>query len=146
MEKQPKDERLEMYGEEQESEKAMKKSGTTSSMAESLKKAVSEMLVLCLLDEREMYVSELIDQMEARSDGTFAIAYPYALLLRLEKFGYALETHKRTAPDGRRRQYFGITEDGREYLRELVKVYSILDDGVQRILRSSPNYGVQFEI
>ena len=131
--------------ERQEGERS-KKSGTTSSMAESLKKAVSEMLVLCLLDEREMYVSELIEQMEERSDGTFAIAYPYALLLRLEKFGYALETGKRIAPDGRRRQYFGITEDGREYLEELVKVYSVLDDGVRQILRTSPKNGEQFQI
>ena len=131
--------------ERQEGERS-KKSGTTSSMAESLKKAVSEMLVLCLLDEREMYVSELIEQMEERSDGTFAIAYPYALLLRLEKFGYALETGKRIAPDGRRRQYFGITEDGREYLEELVKVYSVLDDGVRQILRTSHKNGEQFQI
>ena len=132
--------------ERQEEGKVTTKSGTALSMAESLKKAVSEMLVLCLLDEREMYVNELIEQMEARSTGAFVISYPYALLLRLEKFGYALETGKRIAPDGRRRQYFGITEDGREYLQELVKTYVELDDGVRTILRISPKNGEQFQI
>lgn len=117
------------------------KSGTIVSMEENLKKAVSEMLVLSLLREKDMYVNEMLDQMAERSQDVYVITFPYALLYRLERFGYLGEVGKRIAEDGRRRQYYQITDKGREYLVGLTENYERLSAGIHRILQpaSEPN-------
>ena len=50
------------------------RSGSVQGLEENLKKAVSEMLVLFLLNEREMYIGEIPDELERRSDGKFHIS------------------------------------------------------------------------
>ncbi len=105
-------------------------------MEENLKKALSEMLVLALLHERDYYALELAPAIMERSGGTIAIAFPYAILYRMIEQKYIQELPKRIAPDGRRRQYFGITEAGREYFQKLWSVYRTFAAGVDRLVGS----------
>ena len=113
---------------------ATPKSGSSQGMEDNLKKAVTEMLVLTLLKGEDMYAGQILESMERRSGGALNIVFPYAVLYRLISNGYILEAYKKTAPDGRRRQYYQITEQGREYLGELQDVYTRFTGGVDRVL------------
>lgn len=122
-------------------EQAPGKSGTTGGIEENLKKAVSELLVLSLLSERDMHINELMEAISTRSEEVYSLVFPYALLYRLERFGYLLEAGKRTAADGRRRQYFSITEQGRAYLSQLSANYDRMTRAVQTILHPQAEEG-----
>ncbi len=99
-------------------------------MEENLKKALSELLVLALLHQRERYALEISDAMEQYSGGAVSITFPYAILYRMIDQGYIAELPKRIAPDGRRRQYYGITDAGRAYFRQNWKIYQEFTAGV----------------
>ena len=108
--------------------------GSAAGMEENLKKALFEMLVLRLLSERDCPVSEITEAISVRSGGALNIVFPYALLYRLTGYGYIYESGKNIAPDGRKRQYFRITDAGRQYLDELLCVYRRCIGGVERFL------------
>lgn len=103
-------------------------------MEENLKKALSEMLVLALLHERDYYALELASAITERSGGAIAITFPYSILYRMIEQQYIRELPKRIAPDGRRRQYFGITETGRDYFQKLWSIYKTFTAGVDRLI------------
>ena len=103
---------------------AILKSGTAAGLEENFKKTVSEMLLLSLLNEKEMYVGEITKAMEQRSGGTYTISYPYAIIYRMSKLKYISEIGRRNADDGRLRQFYGITDSGKEYLGELMETYT----------------------
>ena len=88
------------------------RSSSSQGMEENLKKAVIEMLVMLLLDEEDMHSIQISQTLEERADETLNLSFPYALLYRLIECGYIREAYKKNAPDGRRRQYYQITEEG----------------------------------
>ena len=110
------------------------------SLEENLKKALTELLVLFLLNEKEHYIGELSEALRQRSGGVLEIVFPYGAIYRLESEGYITETGKRIAPDGRRRQYVGITELGREYLTSLLISYRQFIGGVDAILKGEDSH------
>lgn len=103
-------------------------------MEENLKKALSELLVLALLHERDHHARELSAAILERSGGAISLTFPYAILYRMIEQGNIQELPKRIAPDGRRRQYFGITEAGRTHFRDILAVYRTFTDGVDRLI------------
>ena len=74
-------------------------------------------LVLTILSEGENYGYPIIKRIRelsgAQFDWTDAMVYP--LFHRLGRLGY-LKTEWRTLPEGRRRKYYAITEDGKAAL------------------------------
>lgn len=114
---------------------ALPKSGSSQGMEDNLKKAVTEMLVLALLREEDMYAAQITQTLEERSGGVLNIVFPYSVLYRLINFGYIVEAYKKVAPDGRRRQYYQITKAGRSYGRELVDLYQRFSGGIQQLLK-----------
>ena len=76
-------------------------------------------LVLAILAEGESYGYAILKRVRALSGGelewTDGMLYP--LLHRLERLGH-VTTEWRTPPEGRRRKYYVITEDGRAALAE----------------------------
>lgn len=112
----------------------MENSRTAASMEENLKKALVEMLVLALLHQREYYPSELMQALTDYSGGAVNISFPYAILYRMIEQGYIQERPKRKSPDGRRRQYYGITQTGRRYFQENWQVYKAFTAGVDRLV------------
>lgn len=113
------------------------RSGSLAGTENNFKKAVTELLVLFLLNEREMYINEITAELSRRSEEQFQIVFPYAVIYRMVRFGYISETRKQKAPDGRLRQYYGITEEGASYLHDLLAFYIRFSDGVSKILDSA---------
>ena len=107
-----------------------------SSLEDNLKKALTELLVLKLLSQREYYIGELTQALCQRSGRILSIVFPYGAIYRMTRSGYIVESKKRNAPDGRLRQYYRITDTGREYLAQLLEIYRQFTKGVDSILTS----------
>lgn len=103
-------------------------------MEDNLKRAVTEMLVLNLLDRQDMHAPQIMKSLEEESGGALTLVSPYMLFYRLIENGYIIEAYKKTALDGRRRQYYQITEAGRRYLAELISAYHRIIEGVELLL------------
>lgn len=99
-----------------------------------LKKALTEMLILYLFGEGEHYIGELSPILQERSRGALNLVFPYAAIYRMTQAGYLEEIKKRVAPDGRLRQYYQITDEGRVYLKEMVTAYHVFFEGIHHIL------------
>lgn len=110
-------------------------------MEENLKKALTEMLALQLFSEEERYIGELPELIEARSRGDLTIVFPYAAFYRLYKAGLITEKKKRSAPDGRLRQYYAITDKGREYLSSLFVIYKRVIRAAERVVHPEQEQG-----
>lgn len=104
-------------------------------MEENLKKAVTEMLVLVLLSQEDMHSAQIMQTLAERSENRLSIVFPYAVLYRLIDRGYIWEAYKKIAPDGRRRQYYQITAQGRDHLAALNTIYRRFIGGVDLLLR-----------
>ena len=76
-------------------------------------------LVLAILADGESYGYAILKRVRALSGGeiewTDGMLYP--LLHRLRRLGY-VTTEWRTSPEGRRRQYYVVTDDGRTALAD----------------------------
>lgn len=117
------------------------KGGSGPGLEDNLKKAVTEMLVLSLLEREDMYAIQLTQELEQQSGGAINIVFPYSALYRLISAGYIIEAYKKNAPDGRRRQYFQITEEGRAYVRGLREIYRRFSGGVELLLTGGEVHG-----
>lgn len=115
-------------------EKQEKKSGTPASIRETLKKAVTEMLVLFVLRQKAMYTYEMMQAIERMSEGEITFNTLYQAIYRLKGFQYIQEEEKMLSEENRVRIYFGITEAGRIYLEQLIKEYRSFTGAVDRIL------------
>ena len=115
-------------------EKAAKRSGTPEGFRESLKKATTEMLVLFLLRRRPMYTYEMMNEIEALSQGVITFNTLYLTIHRLQDFGYVEEQGKVVSEDNRARIYFAITPEGEEYLNALIREYPRYTGAVDQIL------------
>lgn len=100
-----------------------------------LKKAVSEMLFLFILSKKDCYISEVMAIVGKLSNGVCNVTYPYAMIYRLESSHLIEESGKRIADDGRRRQFYSITEEGKEYLSQLVNIYSQFISGIDEVFK-----------
>lgn len=103
-------------------------------LEDNLKKALTELLVLHLLAKRDFYIGELTQTLHERSGGALSVVFPYSAIYRLLQAGYIYESEKKVAPDGRRRQYYRITEAGRIYEGQLRNIYTRFTKGVADIL------------
>ena len=112
----------------------MGKGDASISLEENLKKALTELLILRLLSDREYYIGELTASLKEKSHGALSIVFPYGAVYRLQQAGHIRELEKRNAPDGRRRQYYQITDAGRDYLRQLITIYTAFSKGVDAVL------------
>lgn len=110
-------------------------------LEDNFKKAMSELLLLFLLSEKDCYIGELTAALSRRSGNILSMVFPYAAVYRLEQGGYIVEIGKRIAPDGRRRQYLSITDAGRTHLQQLLEGYSRLSQGVSNILEGEKTDG-----
>jgi PadR family transcriptional regulator PadR len=104
-------------------------------LEDNLKKSLTELLILVLLSEQERYIGELSSEIDQRSGGTIHIEFPYAAIYRVSQAGYIIESKKQIAPDGRRRQYYKITESGKVYLTELLETYARFSAAVTDVLK-----------
>lgn len=82
-----------------------------------LMRGAGPVVVLRLLEQREMYGYELVEALERRTDGVLAMGQStlYPLLYNLEAKGL-VRGRWRTADTGRRRKYYAPTSKGTAWL------------------------------
>jgi DNA-binding PadR family transcriptional regulator len=95
-------------------------------------------LVLAILAEGESYGYSILKRVRELSGGelewTDGMLYP--LLHRLLRLGY-VTTEWRTPPEGRRRRYYAITEDGRAALAEQQRQWEAVTRALGDVWRGS---------
>lgn len=103
-----------------------------------LLKGSTGMLILSILDKREMYGYQLIKELERLSEGTFDLKegtlYPILHGMETEKW---LDSYWEMA-DGRKRKYYRITEQGKRQLQEKKQEWRMFSGAVDRVLREGP--------
>ena len=109
------------------------KSGTLAGMRDAMKKATTEMLILFLLRQKEMYVYEMIREMARLTDGVLTFNTLYLAIYRLQEREQIRESERRIV-DGRARAYFSITPKGQEYLQSLMEEYRIMTGAINSLL------------
>jgi PadR family transcriptional regulator PadR len=110
----------------------------TTTLEENLKKALTELLILHLLNIREYFIGEITDTLTDYSNGILNLVFPYSAVYRLQNEGYIADGEKRIASDGRRRQFYRITQQGREYYRQLMDSYRYFIGGINTVLNAEP--------
>lgn len=114
-------------------EESRVRSGTPLGIRESLKKAVTEMLVLFVLQDRPMYTYEISQQLEKLSDKKITFNTLYPAIYRLQGFGYIAE-HESITVDSRVRNYYACTPEGKVYLDSLIKEYQSFTSTIAEIM------------
>ena len=109
-------------------------------LEENLKKALTELLVLHLLSQRDYFIGELTEALKQKSDGVLKLVFPYSAVYRLQEDGYIIEGDKRIAPDGRKRQFYSISPLGRDYYQQLLASYQRFIGGVDMVLNEDSSH------
>ena len=92
-----------------------------------MRKGILEFCILSLINNKEMYVSDLIDELKkGKLDVVEGTLYP--LLTRL-KNGEFLAYRWEESTSGPPRKYYQITEKGKTFLAELQNTWNELKDG-----------------
>ncbi|MBD7911640.1 PadR family transcriptional regulator [Clostridium cibarium] len=100
-----------------------------------LLKGSTVILILSLLDQRPMYGYEMIKEMEVKSEGVFTLKEGtlYPILHSLEAEGM-VECYWTKTDGGRKRKYYKITKNGREYAKEKQKEWKIFRSAVDKVI------------
>jgi PadR family transcriptional regulator PadR len=105
----------------------MKLENTKSQM----RKGVLEYCILRVLEDKPLYVSDIIQNLEKTElflvEGTL-----YPMLIQLKNEGY-LGYHWEESLQGPPRKYYELTEPGKQFLNELGKYWKELVEAVFRI-------------
>jgi PadR family transcriptional regulator, regulatory protein PadR len=93
-------------------------------------------LVLAILAEGESYGYALIKRVRELSQGEleWSDGMLYPLLHRLGRLGY-VTTEWRTPPEGRRRRYYAITDEGRAALGEHRRQWAAVTRALSDVMR-----------
>ena len=99
-----------------------------------MRKGILEFCILSLINDREMYVSDLIDELKkGKLDVVEGTLYP--LLTRL-KNGEFLTYRWEESTSGPPRKYYQITEKGKTFLTELQSTWNELTESVNQITKN----------
>ncbi|NMP37984.1 MAG: PadR family transcriptional regulator [Clostridiales bacterium] len=95
----------------------------------------TDMLVLSLIEEKDMYGYQIIDELVRRSDHTFELKTGtlYPLLHLLEQKQY-LESYDGEVISGKVRKYYRITHNGRQYLQKKRAEWEKYSSAVNRVM------------
>lgn len=99
-----------------------------------LKKGILELCVLAVLDKKDCYGYELVNEISKNieiSDGTV-----YPILRRLNQEGY-FTTYLQESQEGPPRKYYKLTELGKATKEELSNEWTALIQGVNNILKET---------
>lgn len=93
------------------------------------------MLILKLLDEKDMYGYQIIEELREKSNNIFELKAGtlYPLLHTLEQKDM-LNSYEEKADNARVRKYYSITKVGRKYLKERKEEWKVYTFAVNNIL------------
>lgn len=95
------------------------------------KKGVLELCVLVLLDKKDQYGYELVQQISNQIEISEGAVYP--LLRRLTKEALAT-TYLQESSEGPPRKYYKLTDAGSKYLGELLEEWVVFTKGVNHLI------------
>ena len=100
-----------------------------------LLKGSTSIIVLSLLNNKDMYGYEIIQQMKKNTNDLFIMKEGtlYPMLHSLEKDG-AVESYWYDTDEGRRRKYYRITENGRKILNIKKKEWRVFSTVINNII------------
>ena len=98
---------------------------------------VPELLILRLLEEREMYGYEIVASIRARTEDTISLGegVVYPVLHALERDG-ALKSRRKPV-NGRTRVYYTVTRSGETRLAALVRQWMQITESVNQAIRET---------
>ena len=104
----------------------------------SLVSGSTALLVLSLLSDGDKYGYEMVTELARRSENAFELKEGtlYPLLHALEKSG-DVRAYEQTAPSGRERRYYTLTERGRGRLAEKTEEWNYFAESVNAVLRAA---------
>lgn len=99
------------------------------------------MLVLKLLEDKDMYGYQMIEELAKRSDDTFSLKAGtlYPLLHNLEAQDM-VSSYEEKAANGRMRKYYSITKDGEGVLVEKEDEWKTYVSAINQVLQGGINY------
>lgn len=102
----------------------------------------TDLLVLTLLEQEDMYGYQIISELEKRSEHVFEMKEGtlYPVLHGLWKSG-AVECYEAEATAGRKRKYYHITRRGREALKNEKAEWETYARGMEAVLSYAPAVG-----
>lgn len=94
----------------------------------------TSMLLLRLLEDKDMYGYEMIETLEKRSNNVFTLKAGtlYPLLHSLEGKNYL--TSYESGAGGKQRKYYSITKEGRKYLKSKKEEWKEYQEAVVSVL------------
>lgn len=100
------------------------------------------MLLLKLLEEKDMYGYEMIETLRERSNNVFELKAGtlYPLLHSLEEKGLVTAYEQQASASGKTRKYYSITKEGCKILSEKKKEWKEYSQGVKGVI-GGVNYG-----
>lgn len=97
-----------------------------------------DMLVLKLIESRDMYGYEIIEELENQSEQIFQLSagslYPLLHNLESKNLVESYEAEVGSKSPGKPRKYYHITEYGRKYLQEKSQEWEKYSSAINRIL------------
>lgn len=99
------------------------------------------MLVLKLLESKDMYGYQMIEELARKSNDTFSLKagtlYPLLHGLENEKM---VESYESCAENGRERKYYTITKKGKKLLNQKMKEWAVYTNAVDGVLKGDVAY------
>ncbi len=98
------------------------------------------LILLALLDEKDMYGYQIIKEIEKRSDEAFQFREGslYPVLHKLQNNGY-VKSYMATGDTGKSRKYYQITKKGRKQLKEEQEQWNLFSLSINKVLGGSAN-------
>jgi PadR family transcriptional regulator PadR len=101
------------------------------------KKGVLDLCVLALINAKDRYGYEIIEEISREFEVAEGTIYP--LLKRLQLDGYC-ETYLQESSGGPPRKYYRITKLGKEYVKQAVGEWQIFTQSVDNIINPRKKY------
>lgn len=100
------------------------------------------MLILKLLEDKDMYGYQMIEELANRSDDTFKLKAGtlYPILHGLEK-NNMVNSYDSSVDTARVRKYYKITSKGRKFLDDKRKEWDNYSNAVNQVLNGGVSYG-----
>lgn len=113
-------------------------------ISDNLKRGVTELVLLGLLSEQDMYGYEMAQALRERSHGKFVLQETsmYPTLYRLQDGGY-ISAREELVGKRRKRTYYHLEPAGQIYFRQSLAEYLGVQEGIRAILRLDGEGGTQ---
>lgn len=107
------------------------------SISSDIIRGYNDTMILCLLWDSPSYGYEISKQIKSLSEEKYVIKETtlYSAFTRLEKNGFVESSSENVTASGKRRTYYRITEQGRQYYREKCAEWTVTKEVVEKFIK-----------